>query len=293
MLGNFVKQAVSSGGTGNLTLGSADTGYSTLDTVVGQNVFVPYTIEDGDRETGIGYLSDATTFVRSTIHDTLVSGTYDNTAPTAINVTTAAKLMITASASGTFCHPNASAGLGDAAGINLCPAAGAWDQGLSLAASGTAMFIPVIWFASKTITRLGVRLQVVAGSAGASSCTAALFHVGTDGKPGRRICSFGDLGDMRTTAAGTIMQTPALSPAVFLPPGVYYLGLLPTYTGTAPQIRSTAGAGMIQSTGLVGSTSGQQYLWGTVSAGNLNDPPTTTGFAGAGQGGGIFWLALL
>lgn len=101
MQANWVKQAVSAGGTGALTLGSADAGNITLNSAVGVGPSFHYVIEDGnDKETGFGHLSASTTLVRDYVRETLVSGTYDNTSPTAINVTTSAKVMISATAAG-------------------------------------------------------------------------------------------------------------------------------------------------------------------------------------------------
>lgn len=106
MIANWVRQAVSAGGTGNLTLGSADAGFIDLNTGIGQGPRFTYVIEDGsNREVGIGYLSASTTLVRATVLETLVSGTYDKTSPSAINVTTSAKVMLAPIASQTNEQP--------------------------------------------------------------------------------------------------------------------------------------------------------------------------------------------
>lgn len=62
-------------GTGNLTTAGAVTGYQTLNNAVGQNVPTPYAcwgvdgsgVPTGEWETGWGYLSAATTFVRNQV----------------------------------------------------------------------------------------------------------------------------------------------------------------------------------------------------------------------------------
>jgi hypothetical protein len=62
-------------GTGNVTTAGAVTGFRTLNAAYGQNVWIPYCIEGinaigvptGEWETGLGYLSAATTFVRGVI----------------------------------------------------------------------------------------------------------------------------------------------------------------------------------------------------------------------------------
>jgi len=62
-------------GTGNITTAGAITGYQTLNSAYGTNVWIPYCIEavdasgvpTGDWETGLGRLSAATTFVRGVL----------------------------------------------------------------------------------------------------------------------------------------------------------------------------------------------------------------------------------
>lgn len=95
MLANWVKQPVVSGGTGNLTLGGAATGYVAINTAIGLGPRFSYVINDGsNRETGIGYLSAETTLVRETVLETLASGVYDKTSPAALDVTTSANVVI-------------------------------------------------------------------------------------------------------------------------------------------------------------------------------------------------------
>lgn len=63
-------------GTGDITTAGAITGYRTLNSAYGTNAWIPYCIEGvdasgvptGDWETGIGNLSGATTFVRTTVY---------------------------------------------------------------------------------------------------------------------------------------------------------------------------------------------------------------------------------
>lgn len=78
-----VKETSTTGGAGNLTTASV-TGYRTANTALGANVRFPYYAEhtDGTWEEGIGYKSDATTFVREKI--------FNNSSGTAVAVTFAA-----------------------------------------------------------------------------------------------------------------------------------------------------------------------------------------------------------
>ena len=93
----MVQQAITTGGTGNLTLGSAVAGYTDLNTVYGLNRICNYCLTDGNnREIGLGYLSAATTFVRQKVLETLSAGAYNNLTATALSVSTSAILSLDA-----------------------------------------------------------------------------------------------------------------------------------------------------------------------------------------------------
>lgn len=95
MHANWIKQAVSGGGTGNITLISGGASFIDLNTRFGTSNYFRYVIEDGNnREAGIGHLSAANTLVRDVPLEVFNSGTYSNSnagsTPTPINVTTSA-----------------------------------------------------------------------------------------------------------------------------------------------------------------------------------------------------------
>lgn len=99
MLSNWVKEAVSTGGTGNLALGAAASGYIDLNTRYGVGPYFNYVIEDGNnREIGIGHLSASTTLVRDVVLETLSSGTYNGLNPTALNISTSATVTASTAA---------------------------------------------------------------------------------------------------------------------------------------------------------------------------------------------------
>lgn len=101
-IANWVQETVSgTPGTGTITLGGAVPGYIKFaDSGIATASKVLYEIEDGqNRESGIGTLTTGTpwTLSRDIILRTLVSGTYDDSSPTAISVTTNAKVGIVSS----------------------------------------------------------------------------------------------------------------------------------------------------------------------------------------------------
>lgn len=97
MLGNGIKQTTATTGTGNLTL-SAVTGMPTVANVFPVGMRVAYALVDTDGhciETGIGYLSDATTFVRACVCSTYVAGVYSSAMPSPVSLTGTTSLIVT------------------------------------------------------------------------------------------------------------------------------------------------------------------------------------------------------
>jgi len=96
MLANWIKQATATTGTGTITLGSAPDGYITFDTIYNDGDIIYYSVEDdNNREIGRGvYTASGTTITRTTVLETLVNGTYDNTSPTAITLSGSAIVMV-------------------------------------------------------------------------------------------------------------------------------------------------------------------------------------------------------
>lgn len=98
MLASWTKHATATTGTGTITLGSAVAKHTTFGVHFADGELVYYSIEDGnDRENGIGlYTVSGTTLARSTVKETLVSGVYDRTSPTAINLSGSATVSVSA-----------------------------------------------------------------------------------------------------------------------------------------------------------------------------------------------------
>jgi hypothetical protein len=102
MLSNWVFQAISIGGVGDITLSTPLEGYIGINSVFNNDEEFFYTFEDGfNKETGIArYISSSNKIARVQIFETLVNGTYDNSSPNPVNLTTAAVLFIGSSIQG-------------------------------------------------------------------------------------------------------------------------------------------------------------------------------------------------
>ena len=219
MLANWVKQAVSAGGTGNLTLGSADSGHLTLDTAVGQGPRFVYSIEDGsDREIGIGYLSASTTLVRSTVLETLASGTLDRTSPSALDVTTAAKVMIAGSAHnmmGAYIEAPYPAAI-----EGICSMGQVDETGVTVTShAGAVCAMPFWWPASKMVSQATIYVGTAAAGA---TARIGIYSISSTGKPAILLKEFTDAATMDCSTTGAKVATP--SAPVWLPAGFYYLG---------------------------------------------------------------------
>lgn len=247
MLANWVKQAVSAGGTGNLTLGAADAGHVTLNDALGVGSSFNYVIEDGnDRETGIGRLSASTTLVRDFVRETLVSGTYDNTSPAAINVTTAAKVALAPTASGMVeAMPRPCGTTAAERRVVLTPHQGAiltWST--DTLAANFAYFFPVYWPGGRPIGNLYCDVQTAA--AAGKLVKVGLAVPNDDWTACRVVVEAASVG-----ADVTGMRTGAVATPVNLPPG-WYVGIIAS-DGT-PIMRSATQQGAADPFGWHGTT---------------------------------------
>lgn len=173
-LGNWIKESVSSGGTGNLTLGGAATGFLPFYSQFGDATtntparYFRYVISDGnDWEAGIGHMSATTTMVRDVPEIKSVSGTITRFpgAGSGLNVTTAAVVFCDFSA-GASMMPNVAGSTStgvpfDRSGenqINAALAANyiiAWGQRLSCSGVYSGI-IDSVQAAAGTVYQLGI-----------------------------------------------------------------------------------------------------------------------------------------
>lgn len=96
---NWVKESTATTGTGTINLGGAETGFIAFSDTFSTADTVHYVIEDGNnKEYGIGTLTTGApwTLARTTVLETLVSGTFDDTSPTAITLSGSATVGVAA-----------------------------------------------------------------------------------------------------------------------------------------------------------------------------------------------------
>lgn len=215
---NGVYETTTTSGTGTVTL-SAVTGRPRF-ADAGVGAVVPYAIKDGSNwEWGMGTVAASNTLTRSVILSTLVSGTYDDTSPTAITLS------------------------GSAADVYLSPVSDSLATGLPIVSStfGRKAIYSAHWstYPSSTLAVTADRLYLLPfridgscdingfyidmNTAGAASTKAriGIYRMKADGQPGAVIC---ETADIDTSVAATV-----LSPSVTqtrLKAGWYFVGLV-------------------------------------------------------------------
>lgn len=271
MIANWVKQAVSSGGTGNLILGSASSGFITIEAALGLNTAFWYSIEDGtSREMGIGHLSASSTLVRDSVRETLVGGVLTRSSPSAINVTTAATVSITASAhSAIGAHPGY---FFQNSGITGMCSLGDTDEASGQMAPGSSSYLlarPFLWGASKLVTHASIWVKTAASS---STVRVGLYEYCSAGRPGRLIAEA--QFDSSTTGAKEV----AFAAPIWLPSGYYFMAVQMSNGGVAIAAPQYSPAGL----GLGVNSSGQRSvsLWRSRAFGAMPaDESAETGYA--------------
>lgn len=214
MLANWVKQAVTAGGTGNLTLGSADAGFIDFNTAIGQGPRFVYDIEDtGQRETGIGYLSASTTLVRETILETLVGATFSRSSPSALDISTSANVMIAANARNLLESAKDSINVGTASTKYQLDAFGGVASSSSTQGANRlflwSMFLPCDGFYT------GASIFV------ATAASGGLFRLGIYQALGGQVCVKRAGTAEMSSASATLVTGSFDEGTVFLPAGFY------------------------------------------------------------------------
>jgi len=220
MQANFVKETVSAGGVGALTLSGKVVSFIDFNAAVGVDKYFNYLIEDGnDREVGIGHITTSTNFVRDTVIETLVSGTLDRTSPSAINVTTAAEVGIAATAEGKGMH-RPGAFLGSFAGMGTGSLSNDTDSSETVILDYLYM-LPFRWDSSQQIDSIAMTVDTAVALGEAHF---AMYEIEADGGPGNRLINFTETTTIDCSTTG--LKSQAADAPYYLPAGDYYLGFV-------------------------------------------------------------------
>jgi len=197
MSSNWVKQAVTVGGVGQLTLGPALSGRITLGEAFVDGHTDYYSIEDGnDREIGVGtYNATGITLIRNTVLETLVGGVFNNTNPVAINVTTSATVAISAVSQLLPAHAKTVLKTGYHDFSDAVTNSDTITQGLN----GNQWFIPVYFDRPREINQVGFNITT---SHVGNTIKIGAYHMQEDGQPGGLIFESGTIDD---TSIATVM----------------------------------------------------------------------------------------
>lgn len=263
MLANWAKQTVSSGGTGNLTLGAASAGHVTLDTAMGQGPRFLYKIEDGNnRESGVGYLSASTTLVRETVHETLVSGTYTRQGATAINVTTSAVVTIAADAGAMSYFHVPQGSIGERIVV---------PEGLQLSAAADNIlgantpYATNLYWPGGNISNLVCHVITGSGT-GSDRLQLGIYAPSASGAPGALLVRTTDI-DPSTTGRKT--QPLSIGANYRLPPGYYWFVSMSNVTPRVSGYNAGGAAALLANTSMGGPGGGdwqRRYCYFTCTA---------------------------
>lgn len=245
---NGVYETTTTSGTGTITL-TAVTGRPRFsDAGVGE--LVPYAIKDGNNwEWGMGTVAATNTLVRAVVTATYVSGTYDNTSPTAITLS------------------------GSSADVYLAPIAENVSPGLPIVSSTygrkavfsshymmetdvayalTADRLYLVPFKTDSAYDInGFYIHMTVAGAASTKARIGLYQMKSDGQPGEVIVETADIA--------TDVTAGVLSPSVTqkrINPGWYFIALVntgaPTYNcynalnfGNSPLGCSSAASSMV------------------------------------------------
>ena len=222
---NGVYETTTTSGTGTVTL-SAVTGRPRFSSVAAVGDLVPYAMKDGnDWEWGMGTVSATNTLARSVILATYVSGTYDNTSPTAITLS------------------------GGTVDVYLAPVAEAISPGMPVVSSAygrKGVFSPA--WSTYPSTTLGVTadriylmpfkvdsaydingfyVRMTVSGAASTKARIGLYRMKSDGQPGSLVCGTADID----TSVAAAVLSPAVT-QVRVNPGWYYIAIVCSGTPT-------------------------------------------------------------
>lgn len=220
MLANWVKESTATAGTGTINLGGAAAGHIPFSAAFATGDRVLYSITDGnDREIGIGTLTSGSpwTLARTQVLQTLVAGTYDDTAPAAIALSGAATVGIDMASQSI--EPDLLGAPIMSGGFHLPPNATQYNNngkggGEFGASAGRIVLAPLVLPTPTKITAIGA--QISTASAG-GNFRVGIYAGKRNGDAGALLA---DSGNLSTTSTGAVFST--LGTPLWLPAGNYY-----------------------------------------------------------------------
>jgi len=273
MFANRVKETTSTTGTGSFTTTGAVSGFETFNTAFGLNFRFTYWARDETAntwETGIGYLSGATTLVREAIEDNSSDGT------TAINFANAPSL---------FCGGSESSlvSLAHACNNSILPgytmSAHLTEESVDNTMAANRIYYMPFLFLGKKSTFSGFQIRINTASA-SSSVRASLYDATPDFKPGNKLITV--TTDFDTSTTGTKTQA---CTATDIFPGWYFLA----YSSDATPAIAEASQMVMCPLGVNSSNAANKCY--TENAASIAHPATPT-LAGATANYGVGQIGL-
>ena len=219
MLGTWINQTTTTTGTGNLTLASV-TGYPEFSTQFSSGQRFQYQILDDSTgapiESGIGYLSSGA-LVRERIECTMVSGTFDNTAPTAVSLAAGTKKVI--------CSISSASAFSPAVGAVSAATYKSYGDGTIVYGSGQSFAMIADRAYAKQFEALAtneidaVLTRVTVAGASGKLIRGAIYSIGNDGLPDVK------LAESSTVAADTT-GVKTLSFTAIRPPQRFFVAVI-------------------------------------------------------------------
>lgn len=204
---------------------------------VDSNFAKPSQVEKGIGTVTIGANLAATTLARTTIQVTQTGTTYNDSGPTALTIGTAANVLVFIGASAVDIpafDPYYEASLG-AAAFGATPIYTGSSAACSMNTEGTGTDWYSLFTLSRPVAAKVCRLRVTTAYSGGgtpvSTCYAAIYEKGSNGRPGNLIADFGSFGTNPMNTGATVIATSALAAAVLLQQTEYFLNVFATFTG--------------------------------------------------------------
>lgn len=311
--GENIVSGTSTTGTGTLTLAACPSGVGAIDhdvflkakgfvsgdvipiayvvTEYTDNTFAtPSKLEVGKGRVTLGAAIANATLTRDTIQVTQTGGAYNDQAPSAISIGTAANTLVSIDASAADLwanNPYFDNVSGDALGLS--PLAINYASGTLgvLGTDGTGTDWYWKFYLQKPLSKIRATLRVITAYGGttgtpASTVYGRIYYPNSSGKPGKLAVDLGSFGTNPLNATGYIST--GLATGKTLLPGEYFFDLFATFTGASGTVTNPVLAS--QSCFLptffrfVGTqVLGQATAIATGGSSTASDPANTTGWA--------------